>query len=127
MKKQNQKIIITGFADDLAVVVSRLGSRSVETIQVTENATNEAVPKSADFIIYVMSKDSVYSTQLHSIFVYIHDQVVAGREYLLSVEDIDLREVAFPEVSHLPQISVIELQNILERAGKTELADTDSQ
>lgn len=83
--------------------------------QITEDAKDTDIPNVADIVIYVFSPDTGYSSQLHSIFTRIHDRVLAPHEYLMAIEGGEPSKAAFPEISHLPEISVDGLKEELER------------
>jgi|SRR6516162_5961737 hypothetical protein len=108
-KTRNRIVLIAGFVDDVAKVVSLLNATCAELMQVTESATVENVPNAADTVLYAISKDTTYSTQLHSLFLYIHDRVQKKDEYLVGIDDSDVRQISFPEFSHLPWVSMSDL------------------
>ncbi len=112
--QQRKRILLVGFEDDIRGLASQLSSTSADIMQLTERTTNTDVPRTADIAVYVMSVDSGFSTQLHSIFVYIHDRVLTPNEYLLAIGDVDLAKASFSEISHLPQISIGDLKKRLE-------------
>ncbi len=107
-------IVLSGFADDLANLMSHLQPSAGNIVQVTENTPDADIPKKAEILVYVMSLDTGYSSQLHGVFAYLHHRITAVKEYLCAVEDIDLRRLAFPELSALPEISIQELNNFIQ-------------
>lgn len=115
MNQQSRTLLLSGFTDDLANVQKLLGTTLAPTTQVTEDANDADIPDAADIVIYVFSTDTGYSSQLHSIFTRIHDRVLSRREYLMMIEGSDLLRAAFPEISHLPKISIDDLKEKLER------------
>ena len=114
MKRQHQKtIVITGFAEDIRRVASMIENSSAEIIELSEKAKDQDIPRTANIVVYVMSQDTGVSTQLHSLFVCIHDRVVKAQEYLIPVEEVNLSKASFPELSALPKISTKDLKRKL--------------
>lgn len=111
--KRKRKILLVGFADDLTDVVAELDSTSSDIELVTEEAVDSYLPKAVDFVVYVMSTDTGFSSQFHSIFVYVHDHTPTEREYLMAIKDADISKIVFPEVSHLPQVSITDFRKTL--------------
>lgn len=102
------RVLLVGFKDDIQDLASLL-STSADIALVTENANKKDIPLKADIVIYAMSEDTSFSTQLHGVFVYIHDLVLSKEEYILPVGNVDLKKGSFPEMSHLPQILIGEI------------------
>ncbi len=115
--ERNKRILLAGYANDLAEVVPKIAVPSADITLVDEKASDVDVSKAADIVVFVISMDTFYSSQLHSIFVYVHDRVLARQEYLLGIENIDLSKAAFPEIARLPQISIRDLKRMLEGPG----------
>ena len=109
-------ILLSGFADDLDRFISEFGSIPVDIQTVTENATEADIPEAAEMVVYVFSEDTGYSSQLHSIFTYVHDRVQTSKEYLLALGNVDLDKSVFPEISDLPKTTPGRMKEILERA-----------
>ena len=109
----DRTILLVGFSDDIHDLASLLRATSVNVALVNENATDAAIPKAVDLVLYVMSQDTGFSSQLHSRFVYIHDRVLKKAEYLMAIHNVDLDKIAFPELSHLPHITMNELRTLL--------------
>jgi hypothetical protein len=118
MKKQrNPTILLTGFANDLAAVVSRLDSTKIDVKLVNEEATADDVPEAADLVLYVLSRDTGYSSQLRGVFTYVQSRALSPQEYLLPIENIHPEYGVFPELSHLRQISISDLVGKLKHRG----------
>jgi hypothetical protein len=113
IKKDNPKILLTGFADDLEKVALELNEISTDIKHVTETAENTDLPKATDVVIYVLSGDTGYSSQLRLVFFDVHNLVLSSEEFLLPIEDVDLNKSVFPEISKLPRISISNLKRKL--------------
>jgi hypothetical protein len=120
MDEQKLKIILTGYANDLDDLTKLIAPSSMDIIRIDENALGPSgqaavdVPPVADVTVFVLSIDACYSTRLRGIFVYVYDHVSAPRKYLLALEQMDLSKLTFPEIAHLPAISITELKKLLD-------------
>ena len=113
-------VLLVGFEADIQGLASLLSATTADFALLTENATETDIPKAADIVVYAMSEDTGFSSQLHSVFVYVHDRILTNEEYLVAVGNVDLKKASFPELSHLPQASIGEIQqrlNIPRRLG----------
>jgi len=106
--KQIDKVLLTGFSDDVAAAVSKLGPVKAEIMLVTEDATGEMFLDSVDLVIYVLSSYSGFSSRLRGVWSYVHHlRQSLGCEYLLPLAEF---KIVFPEIEDLPVISIDELK-----------------
>ena len=116
-KNRKQSILLIGFANDLEEVVSRLGLTLNDVVSLTEETPDAEVtdvPKTLKLVVYVISSDTGVSTHLRSIFDWVYHEVPSTPQFLLPIGTINLTKTAFPEISHVPQISISDLKNRLE-------------
>jgi hypothetical protein len=112
-RQRDKKLLLAGYADELTPLVRLIDTRADDIALVTENASDDDVPKSVDVVVFVTSLDTCYSTRLHSLFVYVCDRVSAREKYLLPVGDFDVAKFVFPELAHLPRIEATELASVV--------------
>ena len=110
MRTSKPIVVLAGYSHDTSTVMSELGPVDAEIYLVKEDATAEDIPTVADLVLYIMSSDSGSSSQLYSVFTFIHDHVQISHEYLLAVGDVDIRTVAFPTIRAIAEISTSELR-----------------
>ena len=106
MAGSQRKILLTGYAADIAAIAERI---ACDVALVDENAAAADVPKAADVVVFALSRDACYSSQVKSISVYVYDHVRAAKKSLLAIGDVDLAELAYPEIAHLPRVTLQDL------------------
>jgi hypothetical protein len=121
MPSRKPTIVVTGNASDIAAVAERMAAQPVDVVLVDENASGTDVRKSADLVVFALSRDGCYSSQLKSVCLYVHDHVRATEKCLLPVGDVDLTTLAYPEIAHLPQVTQQDLvRSVREIAASSE-------
>jgi hypothetical protein len=106
-------VLLVGFEEDIQGLASLLSATTADFVLLTESATETNIPEAADIVVYAMSEDTGFSSQLHSVFVCVHDRILTNEEYLVAVGNVDLNRASFPELSRLPQASIGEIQQRL--------------
>jgi hypothetical protein len=109
----SKKLVLTGYASDLATVLPALTVRAADTFVMDENSFEKAFPKHADVVVFALSHGATYSTQLRLVCNRVYARVSAPRKYLLPVGDVDLDERRFPEFIELPTITLAGLNGLL--------------
>jgi len=102
MAGAERKILLTGYASDIAAITERIAG---DVVLVDENASGNDLPATADVVVFALSRDACYSSQLKSVCVYVFDHVRAANRYLLPIGDVDLSALAYPEIAHLPRVT----------------------
>jgi hypothetical protein len=118
-RERRTKVLLAGYADDLAMVVPLLAARPEDTTLVNQDGFESELPEAADVVVFVFSRGATYSTQLRIVCNRVYYRVSAQRRYLLPVGDVDLAERAFPEFAHLPRTGIAELNALLERSASS--------
>ncbi len=108
----SKRILLAGYAGDLAAIVPMIRPGSTDVVLVTEEASDDDIPKAVDVVVFVASLDTCYSTRMHSLFVHVYDRVSAPQRYVLAVGNFDLAKFVFPEMRGLPRISTGELASV---------------
>jgi hypothetical protein len=112
--ERSKKLLLTGYASDLASVVPLLTTRA-DTILVDEKGFETDLPETADVVVFALSLGGTYSTQLRIVCNRVFYGVSAKWRFLLPVGDVDLDERRFPEFGKVPKISIAELNALLEK------------
>ena len=117
--EQRSKIVLTGYVDDLNNLVPQIAAPPIDMFLVDQNALGSRgeattkLPYIADVVIFVLSINSCYSTRFRALFVYVYDSISSPYKYLMLVGDVDLNLI-YPEIIHLPKISIKEINKLLE-------------
>ena len=119
-REGRRKILLTGYASDLAKVVPQLGAQPADTIVVNEDGLEGDVPEAADVVVFVLSRGSSYSTQVRIVCGHVFYRVSAREKFLLATGEMDASKLAFPEIAHLPTTTIAELNALLESTLSTD-------
>jgi len=103
MKHENSQILILGWAEDVALVAEKL---PYSTGRAHENSDHKLIPTDLEMVVYIFSRDTGYSSQLLSLFSYVHAGIVPRNEFVLSLGKVDLKSQVFPVISGVPEISL---------------------
>lgn len=106
---RHEKLLVVGYGEDLAPLLPRVGSISPEMLLLTEEASDDQIPNAADRIVFVMSLNTCYSTQMRSLVQCVVDRVSAPEKYVLLVGEFDADRFVFPEIRDLPRTSIEDL------------------
>jgi hypothetical protein len=120
-REGTEKLLLVGYGEDLALLLPRLLSISPETLVLTEEASDHDIPTASGRIVFVMSLNTCYSTQMRSLVECVLDRVAAREKYLLLVGEFDADRFVFPEIRHLQRTSIEDLASRIEASGHSNL------
>lgn len=114
---RRKRVLLTGDATDLEKVRPRIEASGADVMVVNEEGLEGPVPDSADVVVFVLSREASYSTQLRIVCGHVFYRVSALEKLLLAVgEEEDAARLAFPEIRHLPATKLAELDRSLRSA-----------
>ena len=108
----SSRIVIAGFADDVALVTADLAGGD-DVLAISESGPDISELSGVSIAVYVFSSDTGYSSQLLSRFAWIHHHAVPKEEYLLGVGGVDVKRQVFDVLKHVPVVTVDTLRQRL--------------
>jgi hypothetical protein len=101
-------MLLAGFSDDLALVLGQLPS-GIECFTIDERTPDDYEVPDVKMVVYVFSPDTGYSSELLSVFAWIHHHRPV-EEYILAIRDVDLARAMFNFAKTIPTISLAEIR-----------------
>ena len=118
-RERRTKLLLAGYASDLAMVTPLLAVPRADTTVVDEDGFETELPEAVDVVVFALSLGATSSTPLRIVCDRIHHRVAARQKYLLPVGDVDLDARRFPEFADLPKTTITDLNRLLSAHSKS--------
>lgn len=104
-------ILLAGYRDDVEIACAKLAGYSGKIYRADENTIEVPETWNGAIVAYIFSRDTGYSSQLRSIFVFLHDHLKARNELVL-LRERGVAATVFSELESLPRAA---LETVRER------------
>jgi hypothetical protein len=98
MEHRCPSVLLTGYENDMAAVAAKLGEYPGRLYTADEETMLLRDEWNGAVVAYVCSHATRYSSQLKSVFSYLHDWLKPRRETVILLEGMRPDEVNFPEL-----------------------------
>ena len=113
MALHSPDILLTGFAEDIEAAAAALAGYPGKIHQAGEETTEIEEGWEGATVVYVFSIDTGYSSQMKSLFVFLHDRLTPAREVAALLTGVAPKDVIFPELEDVRAIPVSALRDHL--------------
>jgi hypothetical protein len=97
-------ILLTGYADSIGAVRAELGSYPGELYEANEHTTGLSGEWDGVVVCYVVSFDTASSSQLRSVFAYLHERLHPRHEVVVLMQGVSSEVILFPELDDAQRI-----------------------
>jgi hypothetical protein len=113
-KPAHCNVVIAIYSGDIERLKNENYSLNGNHLFLTEFTEDSEVPKSADTVVFAYSNNTLSSSALHNLFVYIYDHVLTKQRaiYLLD-RDIEMEKGLFRELQDIKILSGFEIKEFL--------------
>lgn len=111
-------ILLTGYADSIGAVIAELGSYPGQLYKADEHTAALSDEWRGAIVGYVVSFDTASSSQLRSVFAYLHEQLRPQYEVAILMQGVTSKIVLFPELDAVPRVPLSGLAAYLSNRGR---------
>lgn len=111
-------ILLTGYADSLGAVRAELGSYPARLYEADEHTTELSGEWRGAVVGYVVTFDTASSSQLRSVFAYLHERLCPQHEVAILMPGVTSETVLFPELDAVQCVQMNELPAYVATLGE---------
>lgn len=118
MARHYPDILLAGYADSLRTVRAKLGSYPARLYEADEHTTELSGEWRGAVVGYVVTFDTASSSQLRSVFAYLHDRLCPQHEIAILMPAVPSETVLFPELDAVRRVRMNELPAYVATLGE---------